>query len=140
MNKVAIVYWSGTGNTETMANAIATGVKNKGAAVETMTSAEFTSAKVSAFDTFAFGCPSMGAEVLEETEFQPMWDEVKDALSGRTVLLFGSYGWGSGEWMQSWQNDCDDSNINVMEAIICNETPDEDAQATCTAAGEKLAG
>ncbi len=140
MSKVAIVFWSGTGNTEAMATAIAAGAKAKGAECDLLSPAEFTPAKVSDYTAFAFGCPSMGNEVLEECEFQPMWDDAKNALSGKSVVLFGSYGWGDGEWMRSWESDCDDAGINVIQAITCNETPDGDAEATLSAAGEELAG
>ena len=93
MGKVAVVYWSGTGNTEIMANAVADGAKGKGAEVDVLTCSDFSSAKVGEYEGIAFGCPAMGAEVLEETEFQPMFDEVKGKLGGKKVALFGSYGW-----------------------------------------------
>ena len=102
MKKVAVVYWSGTGNTEAMATAVAEGAKAAGAEVTVMTSATFTPDKVDEFDSIAFGCPSMGDEVLEETEFDPMFTECESKLSGKPFALFGSYGWGSGEWMESW--------------------------------------
>ena len=101
MAKVAVVYWSGTGNTEYMANSIVEGAKGAGAEVETFTAGDFSPAKVAEFDVIAFGCPSMGEEVLEESEFAPMWDEVKGELSGKKVALFGSYGWGDGESSRS---------------------------------------
>ncbi len=136
MSKVAVVYWSGTGNTEAMANYIAEGAKGAGAEVNVMTSAEFTKDMVGGYDSIAFGCPSMGAEVLEESEFQPMWDDVKDSLADKNVLLFGSYGWGDGEWMRNWE---EETTAKALETYMCNETPDDDAQAACKACGEKLA-
>ncbi len=136
MSKVAIVYWSGTGNTEAMANFIAEGAKAKGAEVDVMTSDKFTKDMVSNYSSIAFGCPSMGAEVLEETEFQPMWDNVKDSLSAVDVLLFGSYGWGDGEWMRNWE---EETVAKSVESYMCNEAPDADAEAACKACGEKLA-
>ena len=102
MSKVAVVYWSGTGNTEAMANAVAEGAKEKGAEVTLFTASEFSSAKVAEFDGIAFGCPAMGAENLEESEFEPMFTDCEAALSGKKIALFGSYGWGSGEWMDDW--------------------------------------
>ena len=96
MSKVAIVYWSGTGNTEAMANYVAEGVKKAGGEADLFTSAEFGADKAGEYDRIAFGCPSMGAEQLEESEFQPMFDEVSPVLSGKKIALFGSYGWGGG--------------------------------------------
>ncbi len=136
MSKVAIVYWSGTGNTEAMANYIAEGAKNKGAEVDVITCDNFTKDMVSNYTAIAFGCPSMGAEVLEETEFQPMWDSVKDSLSETNVLLFGSYGWGDGEWLRNWE---EQTTAKTLETYMCNETPDADAQAACITCGENLA-
>ncbi len=136
MSKVAVVYWSGTGNTEIMANFIAEGAKSKGAEVDVMTSDKFTNNMISNYTSIAFGCPSMGAEVLEETEFQPMWDDVKDDLGGVNVLLFGSYGWGDGEWMRNWESE---TNAKTLDSYMCNEAPDTDAEAACRACGEKLA-
>lgn len=140
MKKIAIVYWSGTGNTETMANEIATGAKEAGAEVSLFTSADFSADKVSGFDTLAFGCPSMGAEQLEETEFEPMFDEVEKYLSGKSVALFGSYGWGDGQWMRDWQNRCNDAGINLVgDGLIINEAPNNDGIAQCQALGKSLA-
>ena len=140
MKKIAIVYWSGTGNTEAMANEIATGAKEDGAEVSLFTSADFTSDKVSGFDALAFGCPSMGAEQLEETEFEPMFDAVEKSLSGKPVALFGSYGWGDGQWMRDWQARCNDAGINlVSDGLIINEAPDDNGIAQCRALGKSLA-
>ncbi len=136
MSKIAIVYWSGTGNTEAMANYIAEGAKTKGAQVDVMTCDKFTKEMVVEYTSIAFGCPSMGAEVLEETEFQPMWDNVKDSLSNANVLLFGSYGWGDGEWLRNWEAETVAKNL---ETYMCNEAPDADAVVACKECGEKLA-
>ncbi len=136
MSKVAVVYWSGTGNTEAMANAVAEGAKAKGAEVDVLTSAEFTPGMAANYTGIAFGCPSMGAEVLEECEFQPMWDDVKGELAGKAIVLFGSYGWGDGEWMRDWEADCSET---VAGTFICNETPDDGAVEECKALGEKIA-
>ncbi len=136
MSKVAVVYWSGTGNTEAMAKFITDGAKSKGAEVDMMTSADFNKDKLANYDAIAFGCPSMGAEVLEESEFQPMWDDVKDSLADKNVLLFGSYGWGDGEWMRNWE---EETKAKTLASYMCNEMPDAEAEAACKAAGEKLA-
>ena len=140
MSKVAVVYWSGTGNTEAMANAVAEGAKEKGAEVTLFTASEFSSAKVAEFDGIAFGCPAMGAENLEESEFEPMFTDCEAALSGKKIALFGSYGWGDGEWMRKWEQTCrDDGAILVCDSVICNEAPDADAVVSCEAMGSALA-
>lgn len=94
MSKVAIVYWSGTGNTEAMANAVAEGVTEKGAEASTFTASDFSADKVAEFDAIAFGCPAMGAEELEDSEFLPMFESCTDSLNAKKIALFGSYGWG----------------------------------------------
>ncbi len=134
MEKIAVVYWSGTGNTEIMANKVVEGAKAKGAEVDLFTASEFNKSKLADYSALALGCSSMGAEVLEESEFQPMWDEIKDDISDKKVVLFGSYGWGDGEWMRNWEEEAG----SVVDTYICNETPDADAEAACVALGEKL--
>lgn len=103
MSKIAVVYWSGTGNTEAMARSVAEGAHSAGAEVEVLTAAEFGPDKLATYDAAAFGCPAMGAEQLEEDEFEPMFSGCKAALKGKKIALFGSYGWGDGEWMRSWE-------------------------------------
>ena len=141
MSKTAIVYWSGTGNTEAMANCIAEGVKDAGGDVTLFTPGEFSADKLGEFDTVAFGCPSMGAEQLEEGEFEPMFTALESALSGRKIALFGSYGWGDGQWMRDWAERAQDDGAQLFsqEGLICNETPDEDVQAACRQLGADLA-
>jgi len=140
MSKVAVVYWSGTGNTEEMANAVADGAKGAGAEVDVLTSADFDASKVAAYDGIAFGCPAMGDEVLEEDEFQPMYDGVKGSLAGKNVGLFGSYGWGDGEWMRNWEADVKGAGASlVADSVMANDAPDDDAKAACAALGAALA-
>ena len=140
MSKVAVVYWSGTGNTQAMADLVAEGAKEAGAEVDVLTSAEFSADQMDQYDAIAFGCPSMGAEQLEESEFEPMFDQCRAKLNGKKIGLFGSYGWGDGEWMRSWEKDCDDAGISlVCESITCCEAPDDDVLAACQAMGRKLA-
>ena len=141
MSKVAIVYWSGTGNTEQMAESVADGARNAGADVTTFTAAEFDADKMDEFDAIAFGCPSMGAEQLEEDEFEPMFTACESKLSGKKIALFGSYGWGEGEWMRSWEGSCVQGGaILAAASVICQEAPDEEADAACKALGRALAG
>ena len=139
MSKIAVVYWSGTGNTEAMADLVANAAQSAGATVDKMTSAEFNAADAANYDGFALGCPAMGAEQLEESEFEPMFSSVKGSLGGKKVALFGSYGWGDGEWMRSWEKDCDDAGIDLAcESVICQDEPDDAALAACAALGEAL--
>ena len=140
MSKVAVVYWSGTGNTEMMAQKVAEGAKEAGAEVSVLTCADFSADDVDAYDAIAFGCPAMGAEELEDTEFEPMFSACESKLSGKKIALFGSYGWGDGEWMRTWESDCMTLGVTMAcEPVICNATPDEAAGAECEALGEALA-
>ena len=130
MSKVAIVFWSATGNTETMANCIAEGA---GAAATIVPCAEMDAAKLGGYDVVAFGCPAMGAEQLEESEFEPMFAGLEGSLNGKKVALFGSYGWGDGQWMRDWCERVKEDGAQLFsdEGLICNETPDDDVQAAC---------
>lgn len=140
MSKVAVVYWSGSGNTEAMANAVVSGAQSKGATVDLIYCTDFNSAKAGEYDAVALGCPAMGSEVLEEGEFQPMFDEVASSLAGKKVALFGSYGWGSGEWMESWEADCASAGISLAtDSVMANNEPDGEAIASCEALGAALA-
>ena len=140
MSKVAIVYWSGTGNTEAMTNFVAEGAKEAGAEVTFFTAMEFDGGLMDNFDAVAFGCPSMGAEQLEEDEFEPMFIGCESKLSGKKIGLFGSYGWGDGEWMRNWEETCRrDGAQLVMDGVICNEAPDRDAENDCKNLGKALA-
>lgn len=139
MSKIAVVFWSSTGNTEAMANAVAEGAKNAGADVTVYTATDFTASMVDDFDAIAFGCPAMGAEVLEETEFEPMFQDCEGKLAGKKIALFGSYGWGDGEWMRNWEDTCRNDGANlVCNSVICQETPDDDAEADCRSLGAAL--
>ena len=139
MSKVAVVFWSGTGNTEQMAYAVMEGIKEKAAEAALFAASEFGASMVKQYDAIAFGCPAMGAEVLEETEFQPMWDACEGALGGKKVALFGSYGWGDGEWMRSWEDACGSAGaVLACESVICNEAPNEEALEACRALGGAL--
>ena len=141
MKKTAVIYWSGTGNTEAMANAVAEGMRQAGAECSVLTSADVTADTVAALEAVALGCPAMGAEELEETEFAPMFDGIKSALAGKAVALFGSYGWGDGEWMRSWEADCEEAMVNlVCESVICMAAPDDTAIEACKALGKAVAG
>ena len=138
MSKVAIVFWSATGNTETMANCIAEGA---GAAATIVPCADMTPAKLGEFDVVAFGCPAMGAEQLEESEFEPMFAGLEGSLNGKKVALFGSYGWGDGQWMRDWAQRADSAGANVYqdEGLILHLTPDEEGLEQCRTFGAGFA-
>ena len=139
MKKTAVIYWSGTGNTEAMAGAVLEGMKAAGADAALLTPDQVTPASLSGVSSVAMGCPAMGSEVLEEMEFQPMFDACKRSLGGKRVALFGSYGWGDGEWMRTWESDCDSAGVNlVCESVICTEMPDDAALEACRALGKAL--
>ena len=135
MSKVAVVFWSATGNTETMANCVAEGANGT-----IVPCGEMNAAKLAEFDAVAFGCPAMGSEELEESEFEPFFSSVEGSLSGKKVGLFGSYDWGDGEWMRTWQQRVEAAGgVMIEDGLICNNTPDDDALAACRALGEKAA-
>ena len=140
MKKTAVIYWSGTGNTESMANAVLEGMKQAGADAALLSVDDVKADEVASFDAVAMGCPAMGAEVLEETEFEPLYQSIKDKLSGKPAALFGSYGWGDGEWMRNWEDDCKSAGIQlVCDSVICCEAPDDDALDACRKLGAALA-
>ena len=124
-----------------MANQVAAGAKAAGADVSVFTPADFNADMVAQFDAIAFGCPSMGAEELEETEFAPMFDACEPKLRGKKIALFGSYGWGDGQWMRDWVDRMSSAGANVLngEGVICKEAPDDEAVAACTDLGRQLA-
>ena len=138
--KTAVVFWSGTGNTEAMANAVADGMKEKGAEVSVLGPSDFTADKVAEFDAIAFGCPAMGNEVLEESEFDPMFTAIEGSLSGKKIALFGSFGWGDGEWMRNWEDRCKAAGANlVSDSVTVNESPDAAGVENCKKLGASLA-
>ena len=139
MSKIAVVYWSGTGNTEMMAASVKAGAEEHSAEVTMLTAVEFNASMMDSFDAIAFGCPSMGAEELEDSEFAPMFSSCEARLNGKKIALFGSYGWGDGEWMRNWEETCrNDGAKLVCESVICNEAPDDDAVAACRNLGAAL--
>lgn len=139
MSKVAVVYWSGTGNTEAMANKVAEGAKAVGAEVEVISADDFDGTDISGFDGVAFGCPAMGDEELEDSVFQPVFEACEAKLAGKKVALFGSYGWGDGEWMRSWEEKCQNDGVALaVDSVICNEDPDDEAQAACIELGKAI--
>ena len=140
MSKIAVVFWSGTGNTGVMATNVAEGAKEAGAEVDVIYVSDFSADKMDDYDAIAFGCPSMGAEQLEESEFEPVFLACEPKLNGKKIALFGSYGWGDGEWMRNWEDRCKEAGISlVAEGLIWNEMPDEEGIVQCEKLGEELA-
>lgn len=140
MSKVAVVFWSGTGNTEAMAHAVAEGARKAGATAEVFSVGDFSADRVRDYTALAWGCSAQGDETLEEYEFEPKFDACAGAMSGKKVALFGSYGWGDGAWMRSWEGKCADKGISLAaESVICNEAPDDEGVARCRALGAALA-
>lgn len=142
MSKMTVIYWSQTGNTEAMAKAIAQGAEAAGAEVKLLTVSEASEADVTGSDLVAFGCPAMGAEVLEEDEFEPFFTAVEGKLSGKKTALFGSYGWGDGQWMRDWWDRAarDGAVLYGGEGLMINETPDDEGLERCRAFGGGFAG
>ena len=139
MKKVAVVFWSGTGNTAAMADAVALGAKGAGADVSVFGPSEFNADRAAEFDGIAFGCPAMGAEVLEEFEFEPMFADVENALAGKKIGLFGSYGWGDGAWMRDWEDRCVSAGIRLCaDPVMANYAPSESDIEACKALGRAL--
>ena len=141
MSKAAVIFWSQTGNTEQMASAIAEGIREGGMECDLLNVADTNPTDAAAYAKIALGCPAMGAEVLEETEFDPFFTDLESKLSGRKVALFGSYGWGDGQWMRDWVERAQGDGAQVLngEGLICNEAPDDDVQAACRKLGADLA-
>ena len=141
MSKTAIVYWSGTGNTEAMAGAVLEGAKAQNPEAAYFTVSEISADEAAGYDTLILGCPAMGAEVLEETEFEPFFTELETKISGKNVALFGSYGWGDGEWMRSWEERISQAGAKLIggEGLIINEAPDDEGLEQCRKLGETAA-
>lgn len=141
MSKTAVIYWSGTGNTEAMAREIAEGLRQSGLTdVELYTVDKVDGSKINQYDRLAFGCPSMGAEVLEEGEFEPFFTSVESQLKGKKVILFGSYGWGDGEWMRDWYERTAQTGAMVFdEGLMLHETPDAAGLEQCRNLGKEFA-
>ena len=136
--KAAVVYWSGTGNTAAMADLVLEGMQRAGAQADLM---ECTAAAdLSPYDAIAFGCPAMGSEQLEDSEFEPMFSACESKLKGKKIALFGSYGWGDGEWMRDWEETCTkDGAVMACDFVICNAFPDANALEACREMGKSLA-
>ena len=140
MSKIQVVYWSQTGNTQAMAEAVARGIEAAGKEAELVEVGAASLDDLKNASAFAMGCPAMGDEVLEEDEFQPLYDACKGKLAGKKVALFGSYGWGDGEWMRNWEEDAKGAGIALAcDSVICNDAPDDEATAALKDLGAAIA-
>lgn len=141
MAEVKIIYWSGTGNTASMAQSVADGVTAAGAEAKIIPVENASAADIADVKAFALGCPSMGAEQLEESTMEPFVEEILGSVSGKKILLFGSYGWGDGEWMRNWVARMEEAGAQVYggEDAICMNEPDSEAEAKLEALGKELA-
>lgn len=141
MDKIAIIYWSSTGNTEQMAQAIADGIKKSGTDCEMFQVSDFPTNRIGEFNKIAFGCPAMGAEELDPDEFEPVFSGLESQLADKKVALFGSFDWGDGEWMRTWQDRItgDKASLFNEEGLTVHLTPDENDLKTCTDFGTNFA-
>jgi flavodoxin short chain len=141
MSKINVIYWSQTGNTEMMANAIAKAISESGKEAEVVNVTNASVDELRNSVVFAIGCPAMGAEVLEEDEMEPFVAEVEKIASGKKIALFGSYGWGDGQWMRDWEERMVNAGASIVngEGLICQEEPDDAALSECCDLGKKLA-
>ena len=139
MNKISVIYWSGTGNTELMAKAVAEGAKSDETEVLLITAGKARIEDVSESYSVAFGCPSMGAEELDSDEMEPFIAAVeKETIKGKNIVLFGSYDWGDGQWMREWESRMKTAGAVVIKTLIVQNTPDEDAIFKCKELGRFL--
>lgn len=140
MSKLNVVFWSGSGNTKAMADAIVKGAKDKGADAQAIEVSEISADELLNETTFALGCPSMGSEQLEEAEMEPFMEALDSKISGKNVGLFGSYGWGDGEWMNDWEDRIKEDGANLVDkGVICMAEPSDEVISECETLGAKLA-
>ena len=137
---IKVVFWSQTGNTEAMADAVVEGIKAAGKEGKAISVSDISASEIAGEEVFALGCPAMGDETLDEGEMEPFVEELIPSVSGKKIALFGSYDWGDGEWMRSWEARMKEAGaVLVAEPVICNLPPDEEGLANCKALGEALA-
>lgn len=141
MDKIYVVYWTQTGNTKAMADAIGQGITEAGKEAVVVDVSAASLEELKSATAFAMGCPAMGAEVLEEGEMEPFVCDVEGFAAGKSIALFGSYGWGDGTWMRDWKDRMTSAGATIVngEGLICQETPDDTVLAECVSLGKQLA-
>lgn len=141
MDTINVIYWTQSGNTLAMAEAVGKGIEEAGKTANIVDVSSISANDLKDVAGFAIGCPAMGAEVLEESEMEPFVTELESFISGKSVALFGSYGWGDGQWMRDWEDRMKAAGATLVngEGVICQEAPDDDAVAECVALGKALA-
>ena len=139
MKKVALIYWSGTGNTEQMANAIEARLKENQVELDIYHASGFDSTNLNKYDAFAFGCPAMGDESLEDSEFEPMFESIEGKLEDKPTIIFGSYEWNDGQWMLDWQERCKENGINLAaEGLAVYDSPSDEDIISCQNLADSL--
>ena len=140
MKEIMIAYWSGTGNTAAMAAILGKGIQDGGATAKVVSVEDIKADDLKDYPVFALGCPSMGNETLEETYMEDFVTEVESFASGKKIGLFGSYGWGDGEWMRNWEDECRNAGaVLACDSVTCNDAPDSDCESACRTLGKQLA-
>lgn len=140
MSEIIVAYWSGTGNTGAMAEYVAQGIREGGKEAKIVNVENFSADELKDCSVFALGCPSMGVEVLEEGYMEPFMCDVDGFAAGKKIGLFGSYGWGDGEWMRNWEDECRNAGaVLACDSVTCNDAPDSDCESACRTLGKRLA-
>lgn len=141
MGKIQVIYFSQTGNTEEMAQAVGKGITDAGKEAEVIEVSDASIEALKESASFALGCPATGTEVIDEDEMEPLVAQVEAFASGKNIALFGSYGWGEGQWMKDWADRMKNAGANIVngEGLICQETPDNDTIKQCEKLGSQLA-
>jgi flavodoxin short chain len=139
--KTTVIYWSGTGNTAAMAEEIYAGAKESGSDVTIAEVVRTTAKNALMADAIALGCPAMGAEVLEETEMEPFVATLESiGLTGKRLILFGSYDWGDGEWMRVWQDRMIKTGaVLIHDGVISKGVPGDNMKIMLQGLGAELA-
>jgi flavodoxin I len=141
MSKISVIYWSGTGNTKMMAEALTEELQKSGSEVKLLSVDQASKEDVLWADAVALGCPSMGCEVLEEDEMEPFVAEIeKDSVKGKPMALFGSFDWGDGQWMREWYERMEQAGAKLVEeGLTIQNTPEDADLEKCRELGRKLA-
>jgi flavodoxin short chain len=140
LKTMVIVYWSGTGNTKEMAEALAAGAASTEVQVSLLSVDKASPEEVLQADGIALGCPAMGGEVLEELEMEPFVSELEQGVANKPMILFGSYDWGNGQWMRDWTERMQKGGACLLdEGLIQQGALDATSEEACKQKGAKFA-